>query len=80
MDKWEYLVVRSFGGVVILVNGQEEGKIVGGQPIGEMLYEFLNERGEDGWEVVGLAGVRDGIEVILKREVEFEDEDVEQEE
>ena len=54
MDKWEYKVVRTYGGVVMLTNGQEVGKIVNNQPVGQMLYEYLNELGEEGWEVVSL--------------------------
>ena len=67
MQKWEYTVIRSFGGVVVLINGQEVAKMVGTQPVGEMLYEYLETAGEEGWEVVGMAGVRDGTEIILKR-------------
>ena len=67
MDKWEYLVVRTFGGVVMVVNGQEVGTLNNGIPIGEMLWEFLQERGEGGWEVVGMAGVREGMEMVMKR-------------
>ncbi len=75
MQKWEYLVVRTFGGVVMLANGQEVGTMTSGQPIGQMLYEFLAERGDGGWEVVGMAGVRDGTEIVLKRPLqEFEEE------
>jgi len=70
MQKWEYLVVRTFGGVVMLANGQEVGTMTSGQPIGQMLYEFLAERGDGGWEVVGMAGVRDGTEIVLKRPVQ----------
>ena len=32
-----------------------------------MLYEFLADRGKEGWEVVGMAGVREGSEIVLKR-------------
>ena len=67
MTKWEYLVVRTYGGVVMMANGQELGKIVSNQPVGEMLYEYLNEVGEDGWEVVGMAEARGGVELVLKR-------------
>ena len=75
MQKWEYLVVRTFGGVVMLANGQEVGTMTSGQPIGQMLYEFLAERGDGGWEVVGMAGVRDGTEIVLKRPLgELEEE------
>ena len=78
MQKWEYLVVRTFGGVVMLANGQEVGTMTSGQPIGQMLYEFLAERGDGGWEVVGMAGVRDGTEIVLKRPLqELEEELVE---
>ncbi len=80
MRKWEHLVIRSYGGVVMTVNGQAAAEMVGGQPVGEMLYEFLNNAGEDGWEVVGMAGVREGTELVLKRpwvEDELEEEDLE---
>jgi hypothetical protein len=69
MQKWEYEVVRTYGGVVMLTNGQEVGKIVNNQPVGEMLYEYLNKVGEDGWEVAGMAETRGGIELVLKRMV-----------
>lgn len=72
MDKWEYKVVRTYGGVVMLTNGQEVGKIVNNQPVGQMLYEYLNELGEEGWEVVGMAETRGGIELVLKRSLELE--------
>jgi hypothetical protein len=67
MKKWEYTVVRTYGGVVMMVNGQEVGKIVNNQPVGEMLYEYLNGAGEESWDVVGMAETRGGIELVLKR-------------
>ena len=67
MDKWEYRVVRTYGGVVMLVNGQEVGKIVNNQPVGELLYEFLAKMGLEGWEVAGMAETRGGVELVLKR-------------
>ena len=67
MQKWEHMVIRSYGEVVMHVNGQETAKMVGTQPVGEMLYEFLARVGQDGWEVVGMAGVREGSEIVLKR-------------
>jgi len=78
MQKWEYLVVRTFGGVVMLANGQEVGTMKSGQPIGQMLYEFLAERGDGGWEVVGMAGVRDGTEIVLKRPLQELEETTEE--
>ena len=72
MDKWEYKVVRTYGGVVMLTNGQEVGKIVNNQPVGQILYEYLNELGEEGWEVVGMAETRGGIELVLKRSLVLE--------
>jgi hypothetical protein len=78
MQKWEYLVVRTFGGVVMLANGQEVGTMTSGQPIGQMLYEFLAERGDGGWEVVGMAGVRDGTEIVLKRPLQELEEELEE--
>ncbi len=70
MQKWDYMVVRTFGGVVMKVDDREVGQITGGLPVGEMTYEFLDGLGRDGWEVVGMAGVRDGVEIILKRPLE----------
>lgn len=67
MKKWEYTVIRTYGGVVMLINGGEVGKIVSNQPVGQMLYEYLNQVGEEGWELVGMAEVRGGVEWVLKR-------------
>jgi len=78
MQKWEHMHVRSYGGVVVLVNGQDVAHTSAGQPVGEMLHEFLSERGEEGWEVVGMAGVREGTELVLKRPLE--DQELEYEE
>lgn len=72
MQKWDYMVVRTYGGVVLMVDEKEVGKLVNGQPHGEMLYEFLDGLGRDGWEVVGMAGVREGLELILKRPLEVD--------
>jgi hypothetical protein len=67
MEKWEYMLVRSYGGVVMRVNDQEAGKMAGATPVGQSLHEYLNRVGAEGWEVVGMAGVREGAEIILKR-------------
>lgn len=72
MQKWDYMVVRTYSGVVMMVDEKEVGALVNGQPHGEMLYEFLDGLGQDGWEVVGMAGVREGLELILKRPLEDE--------
>jgi hypothetical protein len=80
LQQWDYKVLRTYGGVVMMVDGQEIAEMEAGQPIGEMLYEYLDGLGRDGWEVVGMAGVREGAEIILKRplmeeELEEEEED-----
>jgi hypothetical protein len=67
MYKWEYTVVRVFGGVVMMEDGQEVGNMVNNQPVGEMFYEYLDRVGEQGWELIGIAGVREGLEAVLKR-------------
>jgi hypothetical protein len=72
MRKWDYMIIRSYGWVVMKVDEKEVGQIQNGQPIGEMLYEYLDGLGRDGWEVVGMAGVRDGLEIILKKPLEEE--------
>ena len=74
MAKWEYQVVRTYGGVVMMINGQEVGKIVSNQPVGELLYEYLNKVGQEGWEVVGMAEARGGVELVLKRPLVDEEE------
>jgi len=80
LNKWDYMVLRTYGGVVMTVDGQTIAKMESGQPIGEMLYEYLDGLGRDGWEVVGMAGVREGVELVLKRPllVEAEAEEVEE--
>jgi len=78
MQKWDYSVIRSYGGVVMTVDDKEVGQIQNGLPIGEMLYEFLDGLGRDGWEVVGMAGVRDGLEIILKRPLIMDEETTEE--
>jgi len=77
MQKWDYLVVRSFGSVVMVVNGQDVGSMSGGQPMGQMLSDFLAERGQEGWEVTGMAGVREGTEIVLKRPIDWPEEQLE---
>lgn len=67
MQKWEYSVIRTYGGVVMMVDGKEVGKIVKSQPVGQLLFEYLNQVGEFGWELVGMAEVRGGVELVLKR-------------
>jgi len=69
MKKWEYQVVRTYGGVVMLQNSQEVGKIVNNQPIGELLHEYLAKMGLEGWEVAGMAETRGGLELVLMREL-----------
>ena len=38
MQKWDYMMIRSYGWVVMKVDEKEIGQMQGGQPIGEMLY------------------------------------------
>lgn len=79
MQMWDYMVIRSYGGVVMMVDDKDVGKMESGQPMGQMLYEYLDGLGRDGWEVVGMAGVREGLEIILKRPL-VEEELIEEEE
>ena len=74
LQQWDYMVLRTYGGVVMMMDGQEVATMESGQPIGEMLYEYLDGLGRDGWEVVGMAGVREGAEIILKRPLMTEEE------
>lgn len=67
MNTWDYQVVRTYGGVVMMINGQEVGKIVNNQPVGELLFEYLAKVGREGWEVAGMAETRGGLELVLKR-------------
>lgn len=70
MQKWDYMMIRSYGWVVMKVDEKEIGQMQGGQPIGQMLYEYLDGLGRDGWEAVSMAGVRDGLEILMKKPLE----------
>ena len=48
LQQWDYNVLRTYGGVVMMVDGQEIAEMEAGQPIGEMLYEYLDGLGRDG--------------------------------
>jgi hypothetical protein len=65
MQKWEYLTIRVTSGQLYTVNGERLKDIQKGRPY----VEYLNQLGDQGWEVtgtgsVGLLGLGD---IILKR-------------
>ena len=73
MQKWEYLDVRVKEDQIRLVNGENAGSSTAFPSIKrELLHEFLNRAGEQGWELVahspvGSAG--SGANLIFKRPV-----------
>ena len=62
-------------GEIIVVVGADLSALAGTQATGTMLFEFLGNAGLEGWEVVGMAGVRDGSELVLKRPLLEEEND-----
>ena len=68
MQKWEYLEVI-YADVVTSVNGKTIGEVGLLRAKGPKVWEFLNEMGQQGWEVVGLASWGDAgwSRVLLKR-------------
>lgn len=65
MQKWEYLTLLVEQGVVMSANDYPLGKrqLVTHRPEGPQLHEFLNARGQEGWEVVAF----DLGLIVLKR-------------
>lgn len=68
-QKWEYLtldrVVTTGGALIMRVNGQDIGERGGRHHDRKYptLYEYLNELGNQGWELAGL----DGGQYIFRR-------------
>lgn len=53
MQQWEYLVVGCVDEMVVTVNGNRVGKTgLISSPKGEHIWNYLNLRGSEGWEVV----------------------------
>ena len=52
MQQWEYLVVRCVDEMVMTVNGNKVGKAGFTSTKGEFIWDYLNLRGIEGWEVV----------------------------
>ena len=55
MQQWEYMVVTCGNDMVVNVNGVRVAKtgLVSGLK-GEPLWDFLNQRGAEGWELVAV--------------------------
>jgi hypothetical protein len=66
-DRWEYLevVFRDYGGYrPRFVNGEEQG----GWKQAPLIHDYLNQMGEEGWELVGVGGRHnDQMPAYLKR-------------
>ena len=57
MKKWEYLTLRVYGGKVIEANDQRVGDLKGPFPTEDSprVHEYLNQLGEEGWQVAGMS-------------------------
>lgn len=57
MKKWEYLTLRVYGGKVIEANDQRVGDLKGPFPTKDSprVPEYLNQLGEEGWQVAGMS-------------------------
>ena len=57
MKKWEYLTLRVYGGKVIEANDQRVGDLKGPFPTQDSprVHEYLNQLGEEGWQVAGMS-------------------------
>lgn len=64
MQKWEYAFAFVVGGKVVSVNGQKVGNIGIVFSKGPSCYDFANQLGDAGWEMVTTM-VRGGITEYL---------------
>jgi hypothetical protein len=57
--KWEYMVWTICHGVILTVDNKTVGRVVTGfmgvQADGPVFTEYLNQAGDQGWEVVGIS-------------------------
>lgn len=67
MQQWEYLVVRCAEDIVMMVNGDKVGKVTFTSNKGESIWDYLNLRGSEGWEVVATATFQNSFTYTLKR-------------
>jgi hypothetical protein len=76
MQKWQYITIESVGDVVARANSVQIAKPKGFLRVeAPKLHEYLNQMGQDGWEVCGMgSSPTSGIEaahlIILKRSLE----------
>lgn len=71
MKRYEHQVIHAGWNGVRAVNDQVQ-KAVGrrdGMELYQPTHEYLNVRGAEGWEVVGVVGQVGGYVVFLKREL-----------
>ncbi len=52
MQQWEYMIVKCDSDKVLTVNGDKVGRVGFASITGELIWDFLNRRGSEGWEVV----------------------------
>ncbi len=78
MAKWEYMVWKVCRDTVLSVDDKTVGRVIAGfmgvQAEGPTFSEFLNQAGDQGWEVVGMSPVHTEpdipdiqVTVVLKR-------------
>jgi len=75
MTKWEYMFVEGNENRVSIVSDrvlteEDYPGILGGKTVGRLVRVFLEESGQEGWEVAGMTGTQlGGWLMVLKRPV-----------
>jgi hypothetical protein len=61
MQKWEYLEIDRTGNRVVEINGKDatswEGGVSLAKPLVKNFYEFVEQLGKEGWELVTVSQV-----------------------
>ncbi len=74
MQKWEYSIIRGLttdsGYVLTNVNDEYVAKTKGFKVEGQNLVEYLNQMGQNGWEIVSMAAEGTSNKFLLKRPIE----------
>jgi hypothetical protein len=73
-QKWEYTEAVVIDGLVMFINGKQIGDVGFFKSKGTPIREFLNQMGQEGWELVnifpkGTEGIRRS-DIFLKRPLE----------
>lgn len=74
MQKWEYMIIRALttdsGYVLTNINDENVAKTKGFKVEGQSLVEYLNQMGQNGWEIVSFAAEGTSNKFVLKRPID----------